>query len=89
MELDAVPRRRPDMRMRRYRGRLLVAGPESALELSDSAAFILREVDSTRSVRDIGVLLAREYDIPEDIAVEDARDLLADLAKHQIIDILP
>ncbi|GII77159.1 hypothetical protein Sru01_21410 [Sphaerisporangium rufum] len=83
----SVPRVRDDVRVRRYRGRLLVAGPVDAYELTESAEFVFRRIDGRRTAGDIGALLAQEYDIAAAVAGQDVLDLLGELTVHQIIEL--
>lgn len=88
---EAVPKRRWSVRMRNFRGSLLVAGAEEddGLELSDAARFMFVAIDGRRTVADIGDLVAAEYDIPLDVAVADVAELVNDLAAAQVVDIIP
>ncbi|MFD7625421.1 PqqD family protein [Streptomyces sp. NPDC059851] len=83
---DAVPRPTPETRFRKFRGKLLAANGPHALELSESAAFILQNVDGSRSAGRIGELLAAEYGIGTEEATADVLELLAELAEADIID---
>jgi asparagine synthase (glutamine-hydrolysing) len=88
MRLEVIPRQRMDTRARKFRGRLLVAGPdETAVELSESAMFIFRCIDGVRTASDIGKLLADEYGIPHQVATADTAELLAELADNGIIEL--
>jgi hypothetical protein len=88
MDTSSVPQVRPDTRVRRFRGVLLVAAGEDTLELTDSAAFLFQAVDGMRSVADIGAMLGEEYDIPLAEAVEDTAEFLADLADGGVIELI-
>lgn len=74
-----------NMKIRNYRGRTLVSGYEHAFELSESAAFVCRQVDGTRTVGDIGRLVAEEFDVDTETATEDAVELLNQLVAHDIL----
>jgi hypothetical protein len=86
-DTDVVPRVRPGLRVRNFRGRLLIAHQEQALELSDTAAFIYRHIDGKRTVGDLGRLVAAEYDAPVETAVEDAAELLETLHEAHIVEL--
>lgn len=75
------------MRSRKYKGDVIIAGPQSALELSESAAFLFRSIDGNRTVGEIGVMLADNYGIPVDVAVDDAREFLEGLITERIIEV--
>lgn len=80
MTPDSVPAPRLDVRYRNIRGQILITRGEDALELTETAAFVFRRVDGTRSVRRIGEALAAEYGIGADEAVADAAAVLTGLA---------
>ncbi|MEV8511990.1 PqqD family protein [Dactylosporangium sp. NPDC051484] len=84
---DTVPRRRLGARVRKYRGKLFVATADRALELDECAEFVFRQVDGSRTVRQIGEQVAVTYGISLDRAVRDSAGLLVELAGHQIMDI--
>ncbi|MFD8233372.1 PqqD family protein [Streptomyces sp. NPDC059696] len=84
---DVVPRLGLAARFRRFRDKTLIAVGPNAMELSDSAAFILACVDGERSVAAIGALLAEEYGIDVDEAVADAADLIGQLADVSVLDL--
>lgn len=84
---DAVPRHRVDVRTRGFRGKVFVVSSVDAFELSDTAAFVFRAVDDTRTVAEIGALLAAEYDVPPAEAAADVADLIAELAGLLVLDV--
>ncbi|MGX9887322.1 PqqD family protein [Streptomyces sp. NPDC002276] len=71
--------RAPDVRVRRFRGVLLIARRDDALELDAVAEFIFRRVDGGTTVHAIGEQLAATYGIPVDEAVADSLELLGRL----------
>jgi hypothetical protein len=83
---QTVPKKRVTTRVRRFRGAILVAGPAESFELTESAAFIFRAVDGSRTVAEIGALVAQTYDVPPAEAVADATELISSLIEHQIMD---
>lgn len=87
LSADTVPRRRATVRMRNYRGTLLVGSGEYTLELTDSAALVFRCVDGTRSIGEIATCLAEAYDVSWDIAVQDVAELIDELARCDIADL--
>ncbi|MEU7632315.1 PqqD family protein [Nocardia sp. NPDC049220] len=83
----ATPRLRLTARMRKFRGKLLVASQEHKLELSESAEFIFRSIDGRRTVGQIGALVAEKYEIPADMATDDAAELIEELVEAQVVDL--
>ncbi|WDZ85852.1 PqqD family protein [Micromonospora cathayae] len=84
---DSVPRRRLDVRIRSYRGTLLVATADSAFELHDMAAFLVRRFDGVRTVAQVVGLLATEYGLPPAEAEADTLDLLGQLIDHGVLEV--
>jgi hypothetical protein len=82
---DRVLGPRFDMRVRNSGGRLMVTADGTSLELSESAGFVFRQVDGIRTVREIGALLAAEYNIDVDEATADAAEVLAKLLAHTML----
>lgn len=90
---DAGPRLTPDsvlafplnVRIRNYRGRTLLGGYEHALELSETAAFMCRQVNGARTVRDIGQVVAREFDVDAETATQDAAELFSELVTYEVV----
>jgi Coenzyme PQQ synthesis protein D (PqqD) len=72
-------------RVRRFRGTLTVGLAADAFELSETAAFIYRNVDGRRSAGQIAALVADEYDIDADVALTDTLDALADLCDLDLL----
>ncbi|MEV0622093.1 PqqD family protein [Nonomuraea sp. NPDC050404] len=85
--LDAVPRRPMNVRIRNHRGTTVIGGYEHALELSESAAFVWRQIDGVRTLREIGRLMAGEYDIGEESAAHDVAELAAELAAYDLLEL--
>ncbi|MBT2470443.1 PqqD family protein [Streptomyces sp. ISL-66] len=78
----SVPSVRPDIRVRKIRGTLVVAVPEQAFELAETTAFIWKRIDGVLSVERIAELLAQEYEIDVETAVEDTVEVLAELVEY-------
>jgi hypothetical protein len=78
---DSVPARGLEVRVRKVAGQLVVAGPDgsSSIELSDTAALVWRAIDGRRTVREVGALLATEYDVDAAEAVQDVLDMVTEL----------
>jgi len=82
---DAVPAPRLEARVRNLGDKVLVAGPEQVLELADTAVVIWKSIDGKRTVREIGSLLASEYDVDEDTATRDVAELVEELVQGEIV----
>ncbi|WP_431043039.1 PqqD family protein [Streptomyces sp. P1-3] len=80
LSVDQIPSYRPDVRVRNVRGGFLVAVANNAFELSETASFIWKHIDGRNSIADIGRLLAGEYDIDEETATADTKEILEYLA---------
>jgi hypothetical protein len=79
---SSVPDRGLQARVRRIAGQLTVAGPDGAqpVQLSETAELVWRSVDGRRTVRDVAVLLAAEYDVGIDEVLPDVVEMVAQLA---------
>lgn len=75
----------PSTRVRNRRGAFLVGTLDLALELSDTARFVWRQVDGARTVGDIGRLVAAEYGIAVDDATRDTVEFLAEMVGHGLL----
>src|SRR5215469_15997274 len=76
---DSIPRRRMDTQVRKFRGKLLVGGPNrQAFELSETAEFIFRQIDGKRTIQEIGGMVAEKFGAPLDMAVDDCAELVAE-----------
>lgn len=85
----AVPRWRIDVRVRTMRGKVLIAGPRETLELADTAAYIWRLIDGTRTIQQIAHAVSSEYDVDTRTAFTDATDLITELLNCEVIEFLP
>jgi Coenzyme PQQ synthesis protein D (PqqD) len=83
----SVPRRRLAARVRRFRGRLVVAVDDVAHELAESAELIFTSIDGAATIDEIAVRLARCYGIDDDVARADTAEFVAWLVDHHLIDI--
>lgn len=81
---DTVPRRSAVVRIRKFRGVLLVGGGEHMLELNASAEFMFRKIDGVRSIGDIARLVQDTYGIPWHAALQDVGELVHELVDCQI-----
>lgn len=84
---DTVPHWHLEVRIRNMRGKTLVAGPYEARELDETAAFIWRQIDGTRTIRQIAEVVASEYDVDAGTALADVAELVADLVGCQAIEV--
>ncbi len=83
---STVPRRRLGIRVRRISGELHVAVRDSTVILSEAGALLLVAIDGTRSVDDLAALLAAEYGIPQDEALADTGDFVAECREGGILE---
>lgn len=81
----AVPEIPLSVQFRRESGRFLAIGYEHTIELSETAAFICRQVDGRLSIAAIAAIVAAEYAIEESTALEDVGSLLADLSDYGLV----
>jgi pyrroloquinoline quinone biosynthesis protein D len=74
------------VRLRRERdGSAMLLVPEGALVLNPSAAATLELVDGERSLADIATMLVERFEVDEEQAQEDVRQLLERLAQRRLI----
>ncbi|MER5557162.1 PqqD family protein [Streptomyces sp. NPDC002506] len=76
-----------NVKIRNHRGKTIVGGYRHFYELTESAAFIWRQIDGVRTVSDIARLIAEEYDIDQATVVGDVVELFTELAEHDVIKI--
>ena len=63
----------------RVRSRTVLLAPERVVELDETGAVILSEIDGLRSVREIALRLAERYDAPASEIETDVAVFLGDL----------
>lgn len=80
-----VPVRRLDARIRNIGGTLVVAGPEQALELSDSARFLWLAMNGSQSVAALADRLVAEHDTDPESAIDDVVGLVTLLQEVRVI----
>jgi hypothetical protein len=85
LTVDSVPSPRFEIRIRNVRGTLYIGREDSAIELSDTGAYLWRQLDGVRSVGAIAELVAGHYDIDLDTAVADVLELVGCLAGADIV----
>jgi pyrroloquinoline quinone biosynthesis protein D len=71
------------------RGRWLVLAPERVFDPDATAVSILKLVNGQRTVEEIAILLAQEYDAPIETIIDDAVGMLQDLADKCVVTISP
>lgn len=76
----SVVRPEDGVRVRNFRGRLVVARVDQAVQLEDAGALIWRQLDGVRTVAQVGDAVATEYDVAPDEARADTVELLTELA---------
>ena len=67
------------------RGRWHVLAPERVFEPDDTAVAVLKLCDGARTVGDIAVELAKEYNAPKEEIVADIIAMLQDLADKGVV----
>jgi hypothetical protein len=80
-----VPVRRLDARIRNIGGTLVVAGPEQALELSDTARFLWLAMDGSHSMKDLADSLVAEHGVDDESAVDDVVELVTLLQEVRVV----
>ena len=73
---DAVPRRLLGIRIRRFRGKLLVAVADNVYELTDSAADIFTWIDGRATVGSLSARLSEAYDVSAEESSSDVTDFV-------------
>ncbi|MEV4915834.1 PqqD family protein [Streptomyces tirandamycinicus] len=82
---ESVPTVRMDIRVRNFRGTLVLAVQRQVFELDESAAFIWRQIDGTRSSWQIAERLAQEYSITTEDVMDDVLEVLDEWASFGAI----
>lgn len=82
---ESVFERSLDASFRKFRGKLFVVNGHHALELNETAEFLIRGVDGTRSVGELARALATEFSVSVEEAEQDTLELLAELAGIGVI----
>jgi len=85
IDVGDVPVRRLDARIRNIGGTLVVAGPEQALELSDTARFLWLAMDGSHSVAELADRLVTEHDADPESAVDDVIELVSLLEEVRVV----
>lgn len=82
---DTVVKRPMTTRVRKFRGKLLLANSSTAYELDEVGAFVIGRVDGRTSVGGIGEKVAAQWDVTVDVATTDVIDMLAPLVENGLI----
>jgi hypothetical protein len=80
-----VPLRDISVRVRNFKGKLLVASGPVAVELEDVGAVIFRGIDGESSINDISARVSKEYDVPAEVALADCIDFVGDLRDRGLV----
>jgi pyrroloquinoline quinone biosynthesis protein D len=85
---DARPRLARGVRLQidSATGKSVLLFPEGIIELNETAQDILAHCDG-RSLSDIALGLAKEYDVDLATLVVDVREILADLQRRKLVEI--
>ena len=54
-------------------------------ELNDTGSFVWKNIDGRRSVADLAVLLAQNYEVTPDIALTDTQSLLEEMCSRKLL----
>jgi hypothetical protein len=82
---DAVPRRALGIRIRRVNGDFLIGAEDKALLLTDVARLVFASLDGRRSIADVASVVAGEYGVDEEEALNDVREFLDDLTDKDVV----
>lgn len=84
---DSLPRLPRHIKLRHddERGRWLILAPERVFDPDATAVAVLKLANGRRSVLEIAVILAQDYDAPLDIILADSVTLLQDLADKGVV----
>lgn len=74
-----VPVRSFDVRMRNFRGKLLVARGADSVELDEVGAYIFKSIDGVATMEQIAAKIAACYDISQELALADSSEFVAEL----------
>ena len=85
---STVLKRPPTTRLRKFRGRLLLANTKTAFELDEVGQFIIARIDGRSSITDIGLAIAGEFDISAELATADASEMLALLVENELVTVV-
>jgi len=85
---ETVLKRPPTTRVRKFRGRLLLANTSTAFELDEIGQFIIARIDGKKPISALGEALAAEFDVSADEATADAAELLSVLVENQLVTVV-
>ncbi len=80
-----VPRLALDIRCRNFRGKLIVARGDVALELDEVGATIFKWIDGTSTIDDLANQVVSEYGIPYEQALEDCDEFISELVASGVV----
>jgi hypothetical protein len=77
----------PLLAWREIEGETVIISPDESVlhELNDTGSFIWRHLDGQHTAAQIAGLLAAEYDVTPETALQDIEALLADLAQRKLL----
>jgi hypothetical protein len=79
------PKWAADVRLRKVRGELLLAGNTDVYKLTEVGGDIWQLADGTRSVAEIAAAITERYDVPHDTALRDVHALVDELDQAQLL----
>lgn len=80
-----VPVRGFDVRMRNFRGKLLVARGPDSVELDEVGACIFKSIDGVATMEQIAAKIAACYGISQEVALADSSEFVAELQMLGIV----
>lgn len=87
VSLESVPRLILGIRIRNFRGTIVVSSGAESFELTDAAAFIFRRIDGMSTIRAIAADLSTEFEVDEVTAQADAADFVGWLMTQRVVEL--
>ncbi|GLY26196.1 PqqD family protein [Micromonospora sp. NBRC 101691] len=84
--LESVPRLILGIRIRNFRGTIMVSSGAESFELTDVAAFIFRQIDGRSTVGAIAVDLAAEFEVDKATAQVDTAEFVGWLRAQGVVE---
>lgn len=85
--LSVLWQKNPALAWREIDGETVIISPSESVmhELNDTGSFIWDNIDGRRSAADLAALVARCYEVTEDVAMADTEDLLHQLSSKKLV----
>jgi len=77
----------PLLAWREIEGETVIISPDESVlhELNDTGSFVWRHIDGQHTAAQIASLLAAEYDVAPETALQDTEALVADLGQRKLL----